>query len=694
MPANYIGIDFGTSNTHVAYCNHREEGRLCPEPVRIGGAASATTCVLWREPARDEADVLAIGAQALQEWGQFEVAERRRHRFAFGFKPDLARSERARLDAWAFLRKVYQEVAEVRPGAAGRDAVVIGVPAEVGPEHRARTAEAARAAGFGQVACVEEPLGALAFHLNNGDLTPAEARRGVVVIDFGGGTLDVALVSAEGLRRPWGDPALGGRLFDDLFFQWLSDQNAPLHVEEREALVVWQHECRGLKENFSRRWQAHPDGDRMADFVGTVMVGDARKRLRNASVAEFRERARAYRPSELALSYFRQFGLPAALGGAGTIDLFDWVRRTLAQGRAAGSLRGQFSKVILTGGSSDWPFMRPLAAEVFGVDPAGGVLKSQNPETTIGAGLALYTALKARNEARQQVLRCDLPRAKEKFGRDVALRLDRFAEGAADAVLAAVMPCVEEAFWDWYRDGGSLAAVEARVEAICQEFEPRAGQALEGHWQALDTDLVRLLREHLQQFLRDHDVLKDVSRYVPESVTLRGIRAGAGETSGAIAGELSELAGTVAAMAVSIGALVVAAVKVKVILVAALSHPVVVVLLTIAALFAPLGLKRATRELAESAVRQYEFNRVTLPVMHLGLWEGKFKVLLEAGRKSAQAELQGLVRRGLEEATDERGHSVGLQAKAVATFDAVVSRVVEELGVLEQVGAAEGGQAG
>jgi hypothetical protein len=694
MATNYIGIDFGTSNTHVAYCNHRDSGRLCPEPVRLGGAASATTCVLWREPARDEGDILAIGGQALQEWGQFEAEERRRYRFAFGFKPDLARSERARRDAWAFLHKVYQEVAEVRPGAAGRDAVVIGVPAEVGPEHRERTAEAARAAGFGQVACVEEPLGALAFHLNNGDLKPPEARCGVVVIDFGGGTLDVALVSAEGLREPWGDTALGGRLFDDLFFQWVSDQNAPLHVEAREALVVWQHECRTLKENFSRRWQTHPDGDRMGDFVGTVMVGDARKRLRNASVAEFRERARAYRPSELALNYFRQFGLPAALDGDGPIDLFDWVRRTLAQGRAAGSLRGQFSKVILTGGSSDWPFMRPLAAEVFGVDPADGVLKSQNPETTIGAGLALYSALKARNEVRRGSLRADLPRAMEKFGQVVASRLDRFAEGAADAVLAAVMPRVEAKFWGWYRKGGSLAAVETRVEAICKEFEPRAGEALEGHWQALDTDLVRLLREHLQRFLQEHDVLKDVSRYVPESVTLRGLRAGAGETSGAIAGELSELAGTVAAVAAAVGALVVAAIKVKVIILAALAHPVLAVLATIGALLGFLGLGFATKEVIENAVRQHKFNFATLRIMRLGLRKSRFKAMLKAGRKSARSELRGLIRRGLEDAADDKGNKLGLQRKAVATFDAVVSRVIEELGVLEQVRAAEGGQAG
>ena len=182
--------------------------------------------------------------------------------------------------------------------------------------------------------------GALAFHLNNGDVSPAEARAGVVVVDFGGGTLDAALVSAEGLREPWGDPALGGRLFDDLFFQWLCDQNAPLEIDERKALVVWQRECRELKEAFSNRWRSRGDG--MDDFKGHVFVGDAKKWLRNASVREFEARAARYRPSPTARSYFRGLDQPSAgLVLDAPIDLYDWVRRTLTRGRAVGALRAR-----------------------------------------------------------------------------------------------------------------------------------------------------------------------------------------------------------------------------------------------------------------------------------------------------------------------------------------------------------------
>ena len=34
------------------------------------------------------------------------------------------------------------------------------------------------------------------------------------------------------MRAPWGDPALGGRLFDDLFYQWVLDQNGPFEVDD------------------------------------------------------------------------------------------------------------------------------------------------------------------------------------------------------------------------------------------------------------------------------------------------------------------------------------------------------------------------------------------------------------------------------------------------------------------------------
>jgi molecular chaperone DnaK (HSP70) len=43
-PFGYVGIDFGTSNSHFAYCNR--DGDLKPQTIHLGGKASLTTCVL------------------------------------------------------------------------------------------------------------------------------------------------------------------------------------------------------------------------------------------------------------------------------------------------------------------------------------------------------------------------------------------------------------------------------------------------------------------------------------------------------------------------------------------------------------------------------------------------------------------------------------------------------------------------
>ena len=76
----------------------------------------------------------------------------------------------------------------------------------------------AKKAGLGRMKCMEEPKGALAWCLREDRISEDEARQGVVVVDFGGGTLDMALVDENGVREPWGDPIVGGRLFDDLFY--------------------------------------------------------------------------------------------------------------------------------------------------------------------------------------------------------------------------------------------------------------------------------------------------------------------------------------------------------------------------------------------------------------------------------------------------------------------------------------------
>jgi hypothetical protein len=681
-PRTCLGIDFGTSNTHVAYCRDVGEGPLMAVPIRFGGRPSIATCVLWRTPPTGEPIVVAFGTIAVETWSQFDPDERAGHRIAFGFKPDIARSPRASADAVAFLQKVCEGVADIQPAAFRGGIVVIGVPAEAGAAHQDKTREIARAAGFAEAVCIDEPLGALAYHLNNGSISAAEARQGVVVIDFGGGTLDLALVDAEhGLRAPWGDPALGGRLFDDLFYQWVQDQNGSFEVDEREAMAVWQHECRELKESFSRRWAVMGDG--MDDFKYRIDVGDTRKALRNASAAEFMARARAYRPSDLAMRYFQAFGLPAPLATDRPIDLLAWIRRTM-QRDAAQDLAGErFSKVVLTGGSSEWPFMRAMAAEVFGVDPQTGILRSDDPETTIGSGLALYTALKARHEARRAIIAAAGPQARQDFAAAVATRLDRFAAGLAQAITDAIMPRIEPLFWTWYREGGSLHDVEDKVAAVCAGFEPEAVRLAAEEWRVLDTDLLRIFRDHLLAFLRVQEIARDVSRYIPDTASALSLAAAGSGTSGRIAADLGDLAANVTAVAAGIGTLVIATLNLKLIILLAVAHPLLAVIAGIGTIAGYLGLGAGVGLAVEGAVRNHEFNLVSRTLLHLGLSEAGFEKMLAQGRDTARADLTRSIADSL--AAVRAGGMAGIVEAASETFDAMVAQAIADLGVLEQI---------
>jgi hypothetical protein len=675
-PVGYIGIDFGTSNTHFAYCN--TDGNLVAEPIRLGGKASQCSCVLWKEPAQREEDIVAYGVQAVEEWSNRGPEERQGHRFTAGFKPDLLASERARLDAWAFLRRAYlgmKESGVVRTiGATLGMPVVVGVPAEVSDEHKRATAEVAERAGFGRVTCVAEPLGALAFHLAKKDITAAEAREGVVVIDFGGGTLDVALVDARGLREPWGDPLLGGRFFDDLFYQWLLEQNAGLAIDPRDVMYVWQVTCRELKEDFSRRWAERGPTD---DFQKRVPIGDRFWRFKGASVAEFRRRAETYTPSPIARGYFQDVGGSLAhLAGPAPVNLFDWVRRTLVPRDSHTPGGRRFSRVVLTGGSSEWPFMKDLASEVFHVSREN-IIASATPEITIGSGLAIYHVLRRSYEKKCLFLRSEKSGRFQEYQLAVAARLKTFAEDVTRTAVEALMARVEGVFLEWYHQGGSLDDVEARVDVLCKGFEPEVEGLVRDKATHLARDLLRILRDAVRQWLAEHGIQREVDQFVPADLAIDAAETGIGkETAGGIAADLTlRITATLASVVV----VVTAVIKAKIVVALFLVHPIA----GVAALLAGVLGFKMVNEFIEKRVRAHRWGSVPfqtdLKAMRLVLSEARLKQKLTASRDEAVGVLSAEVARNLD----------GLRDQARVAFEQVIEQVIQDLGVLEQIRAGE-----
>jgi hypothetical protein len=662
-PIGYIGIDFGTCNSHFAYCDMHG---LRPEPIRLGGKLSQQTCVLWKYPFATEKDIVAYGTLALQEWSMLNDDERALHAFVAAIKPDLVSSELARRNAWAFFRKAYVEMSEAGVvkgiGVNAGVPVVVGVPAEIGPEYVRLTAELAQSAGFGPVSCIPEPLGALAYHLANNDLTLQEAREGVVVVDFGGGTLDVAVADERGLRQPSGDPLLGGRLFDDLFFQWLLDQHPTLKIKDHDFFYIWAHSCRELKEAFSRRWaQVGTNGD----FQDMVRLVDRLVPFRKASVAQFQQRARHYKPSAQARAHFKLVGGDLAELGVTPIDLFAWIRATLAEGT-----RGQtFRRVLLTGGSCDWPFMKPLAAVAFDV-PINHVIRSKQSETTVGSGLALYRVLCRRLEKTRHLLGSHKPRRKQAFEEVLDNRLGRFVHEIPDTILGPLMAEVEPVFVSWYHQGGSLADVEKRVELICREGEPRLREVLEAEVARLGGDVLLLMRGQLQQWLAEHNIQRDVDTFLPPDLGSAGRSAQVG--TGVADGLAEPMALAFAASLLAMLAAVTVVVKMAVMgaLLPLLLTPVGVVIAIVAVV---LGTR-----VAQNMVKGHDWGsfpgKLDLKGMHLVLSEATLRQKLAESRDKAREKLASEIRQALD----------GMRNQAVARFEEVIDQVVADLRVLEQ----------
>ena len=477
----YIGVDFGTANSHFAYCEIEGETTRATV-IPLDGAEnrlSVPSFLLWELSDKPSRIPRAYGAPAVEEWMLADDDENggsTNYLLTGAFKPDLATSpmsQEAAREFLAFARKNMEATHTPRGlEQAGKWPVVIGVPAEIGQVHRTLTQEAAEKAGFSNVTCLEEPLGAVAYHLATKQIDDDDLDRGVIVVDFGGGTLDLATVDRSGVKEPWGDPQLGGRLFDDLFFPWVVDASrVDLRDFNRgELLAIWWKNCRRLKENFSKHWKIKAGNGEVefSNFKGHVETRDGSTfgALRGVSLGDFLERAKSYQPSSLARDYFKQIHSPLQhLGESGPVDLLEKVRDVIAGGSAT-----SHGTVILTGGSSSWPFMEPMVREVFGDCE---ILIPNAPECTIGEGLAMYNVLGRNYHARQDKAVADVGSLKSALDKVIKDATDQAGSDIAEEIVDAVMQVARREFHAWHLKGGRLADVEKLVTAGCRGIPAR-----------------------------------------------------------------------------------------------------------------------------------------------------------------------------------------------------------------------------
>ncbi len=163
-----IGIDLGTANTLV----------------HVGGRG-----VILREPSvvainKDNGEVLAVGEEAKRMLGRTPSHIVATRPLKDGVIADFEQTE----------RMLQYFISKVSNRFLLRRTVVVGIPSGVTEVERRAVIEASRNAGATQAYVIEEPMAA-AF----GAGLPVDEPSGSMIVDIGGGTTEVAVISLGGI---------------------------------------------------------------------------------------------------------------------------------------------------------------------------------------------------------------------------------------------------------------------------------------------------------------------------------------------------------------------------------------------------------------------------------------------------------------------------------------------------------------
>ncbi|XP_021718203.1 heat shock cognate 70 kDa protein-like isoform X2 [Chenopodium quinoa] len=268
----------------------------------------------------------------------------------------------AAIEISAMVLMKMKEVAEAYVGSAVNNAVVT-VPAYFNNLQRQATKDAATIAGLSGVRIINEPTAsAFAYGLAQKPNGSNVVRRNVLVIDLGGGTFDVALVTFKKnvirVKSVSGDTHLGGGDFDIRMVRHFSAEFEEKHHKDisrnPRAMARLRAACERAKRNLSSTSIATIEIDCLlegTDFSSTI----TRAQFENLNLDLFEE-------------------------------CIKHVKKCL---KDAKMVKGDVDDVVLVGGSSRIPKVQQLLQDFF----CGKELyKSINPDEAVACGAAIYAA--------------------------------------------------------------------------------------------------------------------------------------------------------------------------------------------------------------------------------------------------------------------------------------------------------------
>lgn len=556
-PENVTAMDLGTSNTCVARWTAVDAGSetsgtaglsvLRPEGWQnpaLGGAIPSL--VLYK----DQLPFL-IGAAAELEFGEASPTEKSHYTLRARFKPDIAAHDDARQWMLDFLRLLRSRVQ-----VQGK--TLVGIPCQAENHYQQVLRQCLAQTGWEEVRFLREPMGALVHYIASGVLPPSLAAQGVLTVDFGGGTCDLAVMRRADVLSWHGDMLYGGRLFDDLFYQLLLERNPQLQARlEQEGNAYYVHwvASRRAKEDFSSamardRLQAITVRTRWSRFDGHT-VQEQSAYIENLSWQDFLLRAGEYQASpslrESLQEHSRRAGLSSQAQGlleGKKVDLISWFEHILSQSLQQNSTEAgnmHYAQrlppaVLLTGGSSAWPFVEDLVRQNMGEGVR--ILRGDEPYADIAKGLAQYHMLAQRLSTGRAALQQELSMFMEQriAKRAVHTNLDagitRLLEECA-VFLRTVVLMPE--FIRYRQEGGPLRTLLEGIAAAVLREETRLREVLETAIQRMSTRITDACRQELQAWFREKGI-----PIVPERLEQRWLGGSLDTFMASMSNELSK----------------------------------------------------------------------------------------------------------------------------------------------------------
>ncbi len=532
---NVIAMDLGTSNTCIAACeNMKQIDPHNPHKVRVikpqdwhnpalGGAIP--TLILYKD-----GQPFLIGSAAEYEFGEASQTERQSYALYSQFKPDVAVNEEARGWMVDFLRLLRSRVPELHTEQAlgqtseqgeseSKDTVkvehvLVGIPSQAENHYQQVLRQCLHDTGWPQVQFLREPVGALLHYIASGALPPSQAAKGVLTVDFGGGTCDFAFLRRADVVGRHGDMLYGGRLFDDLFYQILLEHNPSLkqqlHEENNEYYVHWVA-CRRAKEEFSaamaeNREQSLTVRVRWSYFDGKKSQ-ECSAYIENFTWADFMQRAGNYSPTPDFLASLQEHGMRAGLSvrgegllGGKRTDLISWfedsfletVKSVRAHNVEENSPYINMPLVLLTGGSSAWPFVQDVIHQNLGSEVK--ILMGDEPYADIAKGLAQYHVLAAHLRQGREALKQELSSFMNERIRRHAI--ERILENGSELLMQDMGTFLRDVIlmpeFRRYREHGG--ALNKLMEGIAKNLVDEEGRVQ----QLLDVAMVRMGRQMVE----------------------------------------------------------------------------------------------------------------------------------------------------------------------------------------------------